>query len=131
MDDFVLQGTDLEEIQQLKAFLDAKFSIKDLGVLKYFQRFELTKATYDISLFQRKYALDLILDAVLIEAKPCNTPMQPHLQLHKSYGTPLSEYRALDREPLKVYGFSTYTTLFKSHTKFISIFIMTTNLLCT
>lgn len=83
VDDLVLGGTNLHEIQQLKALLDAKFSIKDLRILKYFLGFEVARNTHGIYLFQRKYDLDLIHDACLICAKPCTTPMQPYLQLHK------------------------------------------------
>lgn len=79
MDDLVLGGTDLAEINQPKTLLNAKFSIKDPQVLKYFLGFEVSRTAQDISLCQRKYALDLIQDACLLVAKPCNTPMQPHL----------------------------------------------------
>lgn len=94
----VLGGTDLDEIIQIKTLLDNKFNIKDLGVLKYFLGFEVSRTHDGISLCQRKYALNLIHDVGLIGTIPCNTPMQPHLQLHKIYGQPLSEpttYRCL------------------------------------
>jgi hypothetical protein len=83
VDDFVLGGTDNAEIQKIKAFLDEKFSNKDLGVLKYFLGFDVARTQTCISLCQRKYVLDLIQDADLLGAKPCSTPMQPQLQLHK------------------------------------------------
>lgn len=79
MDDLVLGGTDLTEITQLKALLNSKFSIKDLGVLKYFFGFDIARNAQGISLCQRQYALDLIQDGGLLGAKPCNTPTQPHL----------------------------------------------------
>ncbi|MCH96936.1 putative retrotransposon polyprotein, partial [Trifolium medium] len=90
-DDLVLRGTDSDEIQKIKALLDAKFSIKDLGSLKYFLGFEVARTQAGISLCQRKYALDLIQDASLLGAKPCNTPMQPQLQLQKSSGEAISD----------------------------------------
>ncbi|GAU44048.1 hypothetical protein TSUD_300180 [Trifolium subterraneum] len=91
-------GTDSVEIQKIKALLDAKFSIKDLGLLKYFLGFEVDRTKAGISLCQRKYALDLIEDIGLLGAKPCSTPMQPQLQLHKSSGEAISDpttYRRL------------------------------------
>lgn len=36
VDYLVLGGTETDEIKNIKTLLDAKFSIKDLGVLKYF-----------------------------------------------------------------------------------------------
>lgn len=60
----------LEEIKKLKALLNSKFSKKDLRVLKYFLGFEVARNAQGISLFQNKYALDLIHDVGLTEAKP-------------------------------------------------------------
>jgi hypothetical protein len=79
VDDLVLGGTDLTEIHHIKSLLDIKFSIKDLGVLKYFLGFEVARSQEGISLCQRKYTLDLLQDAGLLAAKPCPTPMQPQL----------------------------------------------------
>jgi hypothetical protein len=98
VDDLVLGGTDMAEINRVKSMLNDKFSIKDLGALKYFLGFEVARSKEGINLCQRKYTLDLLEDAGLLGSKPCNTPMQPHLQLHKSSGHPLSNptpYRRL------------------------------------
>jgi hypothetical protein len=98
VDDLVLGGTDMLEINTLKTLLDEKFSIKDLGSLKYFLGFEVARSKNGISMCQRKYALDLLEDAGLLGVKPCSTLMQPHLQLHKASDTPLSDatpYRRL------------------------------------
>ncbi|GAU46710.1 hypothetical protein TSUD_287990 [Trifolium subterraneum] len=98
VDDLVLGGTDVEEINSIKRLLDKKFSIKDLGLLKYFLGFEVARSQKGISLCQRKYTLDLIKDTGLLGSKPCNTPMQPQLQLHTASGDPISDpivYRRL------------------------------------
>jgi len=44
VDDIVLGGTDSNEIQHIKTLLDQKFSIKDLGTLKYFLGFEVSRS---------------------------------------------------------------------------------------
>ncbi|MCH91191.1 retrovirus-related Pol polyprotein from transposon TNT 1-94 [Trifolium medium] len=98
VDDLVLGGTDINEIHQLKALLDNKFSIKDLGFLKYFLGFEVARSKTGISLCQRKYTLDLLQDSGLLGTKPSPTPMQPQLQLHKTSGNAISNpttYRKL------------------------------------
>ncbi|KAK2388029.1 putative mitochondrial protein [Trifolium repens] len=98
VDDLVLGGTDINEINHLKALLDSKFSIKDLGSLKYFLGIEVARSKIGVSLCQRKYTLDLLQDSGLLAAKPVNTHMQPHLQLHQSPGNVLTDptpYRRL------------------------------------
>ncbi|GAU48976.1 hypothetical protein TSUD_245670 [Trifolium subterraneum] len=97
VDDLVLGGTDEHEITAVKTLLHNKFSIKDLGVLKYFLGFEVARTKQGISLCQRKYTLDMLSDAGLLGTKPCSTPMQPHQQLHKTSGTILSDPTAYRR----------------------------------
>jgi hypothetical protein len=97
VDDLVLirGGTDDDEIQKINAFLDAKFSNKDL------LGFEVARTQAGISLCQRNNTLDLIQDAGLLGllgAKPCSTPIQPQLQLHQSSDEAISDptsYRRL------------------------------------
>lgn len=60
---FILVYVDHQQIQQTNALLDAKFSIKDLGTMKYFLGFEVSRSIHGISICQMKYALDLINDA--------------------------------------------------------------------
>lgn len=78
--------------------LDAKFSIKDLGILKYFLGFEVARSTSGITLYQRRYCLDLLQDIGLLDAKLCSTPMDPTQKLDKSSGDLLPDstsYRRL------------------------------------
>lgn len=71
VDDLLLIGNDLPEIQNVKNLLDAKFSIKDIGPLKYFLGFEVARSSKGISLYQRKYTLDLLQYTGLLGSKPC------------------------------------------------------------
>lgn len=73
----------MDEIIHIKILINDKFSIKDLGELKYFLGFEVSISKEGITLCQRKYGHDLLQDTCLSGAKPCNTPMQPHLLLDK------------------------------------------------
>lgn len=98
VDDLVLVGDDMSEIEFVKSLLDSKFSIKDLGTLKYFLGFAIARSSKGISLYQRKYTLDLLQDTGLIGSKPCATPMDPTLKLHKATGSIIpdaSVYRRL------------------------------------
>nr|XP_027191090.1 uncharacterized protein LOC113786992 [Cicer arietinum] len=74
----------------MKSSLHSVFSIKDLGILKYFLGFEIARNTNGISLCQRKYSLDLLEETGSLGSKPCSTPMDANLKLSISIGQPLS-----------------------------------------
>ena len=96
MDDVILIGNDLAEIDHIKQFLNNQFKIKDLGSLKFFLGLELARSNSRISLYQRKYALELVEDAGLLGCKPAPTPMDYTLKLSNTNGSPLaniSSYR--------------------------------------
>ena len=44
VDDIILSGTSLHEIDRIKAILDNNFKIKDLGVVKYFLGLEVAQS---------------------------------------------------------------------------------------
>lgn len=72
----------MAEIDHMKQLLDARFSIKDLGPLKYFLGLEIARSHIGIYLFRCKYVLDLLQDMGLQAAKPCSTPMDCKSKLH-------------------------------------------------
>lgn len=55
VDDIIVTCNKLQPIVDLKAFLHAKFKIKDLGPLKYFFSLEVARSKQGTSLCQRKY----------------------------------------------------------------------------
>lgn len=60
--------------------------MKDLGVLKYFLGIEIAHGPDGLFLSQRKYALDIISEAGLLGAKPCDFPMEQNHQLALATG---------------------------------------------
>ncbi|XP_073223517.1 uncharacterized protein [Cicer arietinum] len=66
-------GDDLVEVNIVKEVLHSKFSIKDLGTLKYMLGLEVARSFKGISICQRKYSLD-------------PTHMDPTLKLHLTSG---------------------------------------------
>jgi hypothetical protein len=60
VDDLLVSGDSLTEIEDIKRLLDSHFSIKDLGQLKYFLGLEVARNKEGKSLTQRKYCLDLL-----------------------------------------------------------------------
>ncbi|PNX74756.1 hypothetical protein L195_g030683 [Trifolium pratense] len=68
-------GTAILDIHSIKALLDDKFKIKDLGSLKYILGLEVSRSHKGILHNQRKYVLDVISDNGLLATKPCYTPL--------------------------------------------------------
>lgn len=76
VDDILLTRTSEEEIEKMKRFLDAKFTVKDLKTAKYFLGLELTRSNEGLFVNQRKYVLDLLEDVNLIDGKGTNVLFQ-------------------------------------------------------
>ncbi|XP_019455108.1 PREDICTED: uncharacterized protein LOC109356230 [Lupinus angustifolius] len=89
----------MNEINNIKSILNAKFSINDLGPLKYFLGIEIARSRKGILLYQRKYALDILQETGMITSKSCSTPMEYGKRLISlESGTPLTNpsiYRRL------------------------------------
>lgn len=81
VDDIVLTGDDVEEMQLLKGYLAKEFEIKDLGNLKYFLGIEVARSSQGIFISQRKYVLDLLTETGMLGSKACDTPMEPNKKL--------------------------------------------------
>jgi len=75
MDDILIAGNDIKDIDIVKNSLNFVFKIKDLGHLKFFLGLEISKTRKGIHICQRKYALDILTNASMLGAKPTNTPM--------------------------------------------------------
>ncbi|GKC77016.1 ribonuclease H-like domain-containing protein [Tanacetum coccineum] len=98
VDDIIITGNSVFEIEKFKVFPKSKFMIKDLGKLKYFFRIEVIDTDKGICLNQRKYVLDLlseydILKAVLDWDTYCEDFCKKQNTLSKS--STVAEYRAL------------------------------------
>ena len=52
MDDIILTGDNLVELERLKNFLAREFEIKDLGTLSHFLGMEVIRSNEDISVSQ-------------------------------------------------------------------------------
>ncbi|GJW64924.1 putative RNA-directed DNA polymerase [Tanacetum coccineum] len=81
VDDIIITGNNLNEINKFKQFLKTKFMIKDLGKLKYFLGIEVLETPTGVCLSQRKYCLELIDEFGLLASKPSYIPMQPNISL--------------------------------------------------
>lgn len=81
VDDIILTGDDLSEMNRLKASLASEFEIKNLGSLKYFLGMEVARSKEGIVISQRKYVLDLLKETGMSGCKPVDTPIDPNKKL--------------------------------------------------
>jgi len=98
VDDILLTGNDLREMNHLKACLLKCFRIKDLGDLRYFLGIEFSRSKEGIYMTQWKYALDILQNVGLTGARPNSFPMEQNLKLLTDDGDLLKEptkYRRL------------------------------------
>ena len=98
VDDMIITGDDLNDIQELKDFLSQQFEMKDLGYLSYFLGLEITHFTDGLYITQAKYAFDFLSRAGLTDSKTVDTPVELNAHLTPSRGKPLSNpslYRRL------------------------------------
>ncbi|GJY22677.1 ribonuclease H-like domain-containing protein [Tanacetum coccineum] len=81
VDDIIVTGNNVDEIEKFKEFLRTKFQIKDLGKLKYFLGIEVLETDFGICLSQRKYCLDLLSEYGLLACKLSATPLEQNLAI--------------------------------------------------
>jgi hypothetical protein len=81
VDDVILAGNNLEDITKTKCFLSSHFKLKDMGQLKYFLGIEVARSKHEISLCQRKYALEILKDTGFLGAKPSRFPAEQNVTL--------------------------------------------------
>lgn len=90
VDDLVLDGNNITEINSIKSFLDQTFKINDLGHLKYFLGLKISLSQVGIHICQRKYALDLLYDTCLIGVKTLSSLVQRNTRLHQYSSEPMA-----------------------------------------
>lgn len=98
VEDIMVASNNLQAITDFKEFLYDQFKLKDLGSLNYFLGFEVARTSKCISLYQRKYVLDLLAETSQLAAKPVKSPMEQNLKLsnyHRELLTGPSQYRKL------------------------------------
>jgi hypothetical protein len=98
VDDLIISGNDHAVILAFKTYLRTCFHMNDLGILKYFLGVEVARSPTGILLCQRKYALDIISEAGLLESKPAPTPLEQNHHLALANGRILDQpnkYRRL------------------------------------
>ena len=98
VDDILIASNNVDAMNSFKQFLDSKFKLKDLGTLKYFLGLKVARTKKGISLCQRKYTLDLLVDICLLASKPASIPMEQSTKFSNSIGelvSDISQYKRI------------------------------------
>ena len=88
VDDVIIVGNDMGKVQATKDDLNNKFSIKDLGNLKYFLGIEVARTSEGLVLNQRKYILDILKDCGLQGYNLSPFPIEQNLKLNRAEKEP-------------------------------------------
>ncbi|KAL2237423.1 UNVERIFIED_CONTAM: hypothetical protein Sindi_0934000, partial [Sesamum indicum] len=78
-------------ISKVKAHLHSLFTIKDLGVARYFLGLQIARSELGTSLTQSKYILDIIAECGLQQGKSAATPLLCGVKLRLDSDTPLDD----------------------------------------
>ncbi|KAL6343079.1 hypothetical protein AAG906_017891 [Vitis piasezkii] len=81
VDDIILTGDDVIDMERLKQKLATEFEMKDLGSLRYFLGIEVARNKIGISVSQRKYVLDLLGETGLVGCKPVETLVDSNVKI--------------------------------------------------
>ncbi|GKC72140.1 retrovirus-related pol polyprotein from transposon TNT 1-94 [Tanacetum coccineum] len=91
VDDILIAGNNKGLIHNIKQHLNDKFSIKDLGPLHYYLGIEFLWNATGLAMGQRKYALELVAQAGLLDTKPSTIPLDPTAKLIMEGGEPIPD----------------------------------------
>ncbi|XP_019087286.1 PREDICTED: uncharacterized protein LOC104727565 [Camelina sativa] len=98
VDDMLITGNNNAIVTRFIAHLAARFSLKDLGDLRYFLGIEATRTSTGLHLMQRRYIIYLLTKMNMLNARPVTTPMAPTPTLTLTFGSPYDDprqYRAV------------------------------------
>lgn len=90
VDDILACGTSSSEMQGFKDYLHTLYTIKDMGLAKFFLGVEITQSENGIFLSQTKYVIDMIKDAGLKDANIVPSPTQAGNELTAT-SSPMTE----------------------------------------
>ena len=102
VDDMLIAGSSIEEINNLKKQLSKQFAMKDLGVAKKIlgMRIIRNKANGTLKLSQSEYVKKVLSKFNMNEAKPVSTPLGSHFKLNKEQSSKTEEESSYEQGAL-------------------------------
>ena len=86
VDDLVITGADLAEINRVKLQLAASFDMKELGDLHYFLGIEVIRTPEGILISQHHYVLSMLFRFGMADCKSVSTPLDRTVKLRPDSG---------------------------------------------
>ena len=83
VDDLVISGPNVSDINQFKMEMKKKFSMSDLGLLSYYLGIEVRQGTEGITLSQSAYAKKILESTGMLNCNTAATSMEARLKLSK------------------------------------------------
>jgi hypothetical protein len=91
VDDIILTTSSTELLRRTISALQREFAMKDLGPLHHFLDITVECHPDGLFLHQRTYTLDVIKRAVMVDCKPCTTPVNLQAKLAADSGPPVQD----------------------------------------
>jgi hypothetical protein len=100
VDDIILVSASITAASCLVQILHSDFAVNDQGPLRYFLSIEVALVSSGLVLTQKKYVLDLLRHAGMLQCQPMSTPMTVSEKLNAHDGDLLSpedatQYRSI------------------------------------
>jgi len=91
VDDMLIFGTDLEEIEKTKSFLSSKFSMEDMGEADVILGIKTIRNNDGIHLSQSYYIEKVLRRFNYKDCSPMTTPFDPTYKLTQNSGRPIAQ----------------------------------------
>ncbi|KAL7606514.1 hypothetical protein Lser_V15G18590 [Lactuca serriola] len=91
LDDMLIFGTDLEEVDKTKKFLSSSFDMKDMGEVEVILGIRIRKGNNGISISQSHYIEKILKKFNFENCSPVSTLIDPSLKLLPNKGSPVSQ----------------------------------------
>lgn len=91
VDDLIITGDNIHEIQLIRENLATRFKMKELGELKHFLGLEIEETKKGMFLGQQKYTRDLLKRFGMMDCKPISTPIDANVKVCAHEGKDLED----------------------------------------
>ena len=81
VDDLIIRGDHLDEVEKVKGLLKHKIEMKNVGELKFFLGIKIIRTKIGIWLSQQKYALDMLAKYGMADCKTILKPLDQNVKL--------------------------------------------------